>query len=522
MVSSFPGPASPVSNITHDAREGPMAPRTKRGRRSIESQGATAIEQTTLNILRIARDVEEEEEGDELGDSYEEQDHAVEGVEENSSASMPSASSNSNPTPPPSGYTPPTSGLERRQAHDLRVYDSTAQPDHLDSLISISNSTVTSFGLPPFEDMSLSFSAPDTQPEYPLPNYTLPYTLTGSSYDSSLPPPRSYAAHELTFGRRLHRASQEAGFQLASMSSPPPTRYLKVFGFCLHFETREQIRGRMGEAVRQTRDSTLNNWRYPFTNLGGAGLFYPGVNSSTPDGDQVGGELPIGNRALQHEAYKPPELTGFSMGPFSSAVEEVRDLRLDPLLRIIDPGFQGNFFDADEIEICLRGYGVIIPPNKDFVTAEVDMAMLGGVQDMTPVDFHANGLALLGDLAIQQPGPEFVLPRSNAGQWTRSEGSEPAQCSVGERRTAPLSPHSCDHITTSIGRMPSFADPKLPGDNWKITQVRKIKVTVDVERLITSLVNMTVCLGRTPGVRPEDVRRSLQESLILSDQQPDV
>ncbi|KAM6540438.1 hypothetical protein FALCPG4_002154 [Fusarium falciforme] len=83
---------------------------------------------------------------------------------------------------------------------------------------------------------------------------------------------------------------------------------------------------------------------------------------------------------------------------------------------------------------------------------------------------------------------------------------------------APLSPHSWDHVTPSIGTMPSFTDPALPRDNWERTQVRKTEVTVDVERLITSLVSMTVCLGRTPAVRPKDIRKSLQESLILADQ----
>ncbi|KAH7273256.1 hypothetical protein B0J15DRAFT_574199, partial [Fusarium solani] len=438
---------------------------------------AKHLQQTTLNILRIARhaEEEEEEEEEELGDSHVEQSHDVE-VEENFSTPTPSAGSNSRPPRLPSGCSSTTSGLERLQAHDLPVYDSTAQPAHPTPLISRSNSP----------------------PEYHLPNLTLPYTLPGSPSASSLPPPRSYAAHERTFGRRLHRASQEAGFLLASMNSPPPTSYFRVFGFCLHFETREEIRGRMGEAVRQTRDSTLNNWRYPFTNLGGAGLFYPGVNSSTRDGTQAGGELPIGNRALQHEAYRPSELTGFSMGPFSPTVEEVRDLRLSPLLRILDPEFQGDFFDADEIEICLRGYGVIIPPNKDFVTAEIDMAMLESVQDMTPADSHASGLATLGDLSVQQPVPE--------------------SCSAGVTRMALLSPHSWDHITPSIGKMPSFTDPTLPRDNWERTQVRKTRVTVDVERLITSLTKMTVCLGRTPAVRPKDIRKSLQESLVLADQ----
>lgn len=34
----------------------------------------------------------------------------------------------------------------------------------------------------------------------------------------------------------------------------------------------------------------------------------------------------------------------------------------------------------------------------------------------------------------------------------------------------------------------------------------------------TALVSTTVCLGRTPAVRPKDIRRALQESFVIEDQ----
>lgn len=375
---------------------------------------AEHIKQTTLSMLLSARDAEEED----PGDSYKEQTHPGDGVEENSSTSMSRTSSNSHPPRPSTRCTSASLGSERIGRKDLFAYDSTVQPSYAASLDPTTTSWANSLEPPHLENAGLSISAPDAQAEYDLANCV----LAGSSYASSLQPPRSYAAYENTFGRRLHRASQEAGFLLASMKHPPPSWYLKTFGFCLHLETRQEICHRMGEAVRQAQDSTLNNWRYPFTNLGGAGLFYPDIKNSMPDGSQAGGELPVGNRSLQHEAYIPSELTGFSMGPFSRAVEEVRDLRLNPQLRMLDPNFQGDFFDSDEIEICLRGHGVTIPPNKDFVTAQIDMAIFQSDQDATPVDFLANqrgGSSMPLPIQLTEPTPAWDSLKPSQGRKTK-------------------------------------------------------------------------------------------------------
>lgn len=399
---------------------------------------ARHLKQTTINMLCVARDVTgevvEEDGGEERRDfegeleenSFEKQRAFTDGKEGNSSLSSSSTSSLS------SRCTSATPELEIPQAHDFPGYCSTVQPGYPTTLHSEANHVVPSFELPFYRDETSSLPGPSVQFQHDSAHHTLPAV----SFTCSLPPPRSYSAHERTFGRRLHRASQEGGFLLASMNCPPPTWYLKVFGFCLNFETRDEIRDRMRDAVSQSRDSTLNNWRYPFTNLGGAGLFYPDVNNWTAHHEQATC-LPIGNRSLQHEEYRPSELTGFSMGPFLPAVEEVRDLRLNPLLRILDPGFQGDFFDADEIEICLRGYGVTIPPNKDFVTAKIDMARLESVQ-VPFADFNAGGPEIPDDLSIPQVCDETAgLP--------------------------PLSDEGMEEITEAVKKM----------------------VTVDVERLIT-------------------------------------
>ncbi|KAH6873905.1 hypothetical protein B0T10DRAFT_416042 [Thelonectria olida] len=443
---------------------------------------AQRIKETTEKMLRIARNAEANEHDDAP---------VAEGSFENSPSP---AASDSQPLEIPDSYDP---GPESVEVHGASENDFTERPNHSALPNSTQDPQVDSHTQGVFENPNLAFSVPGEETGCFFTNCGLPEL----SYASSLRPPRSYAAQEHTFGRRLHRASQEAGFLLSSMKSPPPFLYSRVFGFCSRFETREEICRRMGDAIRQTREATLNNWRYPFTNLGGAGLFYPQVNNSASHGDPGSGGLPIGNRSLQHEAHKPSELTGFSMGPFSQVVEDVRDLRLDAQLRILDPEFQGDFFDSDEVEISLRYHGVTIPPNKDFVTAHIDLTIFEDDQGVAPLDFHA----LFGNSSIPQPGSKFVPLHPDAGGFTALGDTE---CSMGMPSMTPLDAEFCDFTA------PPFPEPAGRGDSWKTPRGKRTKVKIDVERLITSLITATVCLGRTPAVRPKDVRESLRESIV--------
>ncbi|KAL6917171.1 hypothetical protein FSST1_008666 [Fusarium sambucinum] len=289
------------------------------------------------------------------------------------------------------------------------------------------------------------------------PEYTI-YQLPGATYDTSLPCARSYSSQEATFGRRYHRASQEAAFLLASMKHSPPTWYKKVFGFCLHFETREEITQRLGDSVRKSREETLNNWKFPFTNVGGAGLFYPNQGYGNND-------LPVGNRSLQSETYRPSEMSGFSMGPFGPSIEQVRDIRLNEQLRIIDPNYEGDFFDADEIEICLRGYGVTIPSSKDFVTAYIDMAMFERAEARETAESRADDPVTPPDMSADS-GQQFEDTSLSSDTEATS-----LHCPVGLMGMA-------------MGAIPPPPKPQ-PQSQWKTPTRRETKVMVDVERLIT-------------------------------------
>ncbi|CAH0056127.1 unnamed protein product [Clonostachys solani] len=266
------------------------------------------------------------------------------------------------------------------------------------------------------------------------------------TFTSELPLPKSFAGQERTFGRRLHRASQETGFLLATMTNPPPDWYLRVFGFCLHYETREEICRRMGDTIRKSRDTTLNNWRHPFINLGGAGLFYPEIKSAW-------------------------QSTGVSMGPFSASVEETRDLRVSAEFRMLDPGFQGDFFDTDEVEICLRNYGVTIPASKDVVTTFVDMSVFGEETSTVPAQHSAQGFYGMPDtIPVPPVGP------TQMGQASYTIGPDELN----------NPPYHGDFTGVAHGTADSCPESStFGGEHPARSKVQKVEVDIDVECLIT-------------------------------------
>ncbi|CAN8097886.1 unnamed protein product [Discula destructiva] len=267
-----------------------------------------------------------------------------------------------------------------------------------------------------------------------------------SRYLYPLPLPSTMSFTEATFGRRLQRVALESGYQLITMANPPKARYAKAFGFCLLFEPADKIRARLRRGIERTRHESLNHWASPFWALGGAGQRQPRQSDTNNDNDN---DECVGNRGTADVA-KHAFGTNFGLGPFDARTADARDTRLDPSMRIVLPGFQGEFFDPDEVEVYLQTRGVRIRPGQDFVTAEVDAAWFEDSEDTA----RWLGEDLLG------------AARANEGLLALNASRE---------------------VLLSAG---------------------KRIVTLDVGVLIRELVNRSVCLGRSPGFRPEDVNEA--------------
>jgi hypothetical protein len=191
------------------------------------------------------------------------------------------------------------------------------------------------------------------------------------NFPEILPLPNTLSHQEVTFGRYLQRATLERGCMLINAEQPPPVRLLQVFGFCMRFETKEAIRERMNASVRKTANDPLFNWRHPFTHLGGAGTYYPLDEKMSPRMPQFDG--------------------GMSTGPWTPEVYEAREKAMLDAFRISLPGFDGQIFDANDVEGYLRGRGINIPPHTEFVTVNLDLVDVGETSSSPSTEVNDSG-----------------------------------------------------------------------------------------------------------------------------------
>ncbi|KAH6887543.1 hypothetical protein B0T10DRAFT_72213 [Thelonectria olida] len=398
-------------------------------------------------------------------------------------------------------------------------------PQHFNPL---THTLVSSITNPSFKDAS--FPVLDAKADVAL--FATSYT---HSPFNTLPVPESYAFHERSFGRRFQRATVEAGLALALMENPPPDRYMAVFSFCLQFESRQQIIRRLSVVLDRTRNESLNNWKYPFSNLGGAGTWMsqPDSTGKLFNRDITNGDLHIGNHGLpQHD--KPHNMTGLSTGPFSEDVELARDIRVDHRMRMLYPGFEGDFFDADEVDAYLHQRGIVIPEGKDYVEAEIDIDVFERPPDLPPRDFGPKRQEFFRKTPAPRNGPDLSSLYSTSFETTTNTWDTTTTTTVEASilMNDPLAPQGLDPQLESFGAdldaanesqfnqgLPSFEDmSEIPWRIWEPPSVpvdKKTKVTIDVNRLVTELVNAAVCLGRSPGIRPNDVHRAVKLSIAL-------
>jgi hypothetical protein len=174
---------------------------------------------------------------------------------------------------------------------------------------------------------------------------------------SQLPLPRSHAYGETSFGRRLLRESLEGAMRLLSIPNLPMSVWTRVFSFSGEYQDKDAIRARISKMLERPAKSSLENWTAPWTNVGGAGTFFP-----LPEGDV-------------EQDFMPKIRPGYSIGPHTSRVAEVEEL-LDENCFCKKPGMEGEFFDSNDVEQYLRSRGLEIPEDADTVTAQIDLSII--------------------------------------------------------------------------------------------------------------------------------------------------
>ncbi|KAF5487213.1 hypothetical protein CGCS363_v013863 [Colletotrichum siamense] len=352
-----------------------------------------------------------------------------------------------------------------------------------------------------------------------------PLSFSESPY-SLLSAPSSYAYQERTFGRRLQRSTLERAYILMRMPNPPPNRIASVFGFCMLFETREKIVERLANRLSVNQRETLFNWRFPFLHLGGGGTFFDEMRnemdaSDLPRHDKSlrTTQTQVGNQgSLEPERQKIDSMYG--IGPWNAQTEEIRDARVDHKLRMSVPGFDGDFYDADEVEWSLRQRGVVIPPAADFVTA-----------DINPADFTDEAIAERSFNPLVDNYIATTMAESNFNMAAPFGDNTPSQSTGQPVNLEATGTPTLEFMGTTAQGVPSTVsmenpmslDPTLGGDLFGLgastpSQVptpasTRRTVTINVGMLVHELGSRSVCLGRSPGIRPKDVNAAFWSSL---------
>ncbi|KAL2759333.1 hypothetical protein ACRALDRAFT_1079500 [Sodiomyces alcalophilus JCM 7366] len=439
-------------------------------------------------------------------------------------------------SPPP--VSQPAAAIEPSSAPSS-AHESAAQPSVRDASFPFGTSSARDS-----INLTTTTTTHDTNPQAAV----LPF-FTGADPYATLQPPASFSHFERTFGRRLQRFALEKALWLLSLPDPPPNFYAAVFGFCLLFESQERILERIANCLSVNQRENLCNWRFPFLHLGGAGTFFPELNNldtvdlavsmreagagiidteagigvpnnnhnngfddgvvSTAKSDCGPDGLPLGNRGTtdRYRSHLGRDAM-FGQGPWDSLVEETRDMRVDHKMRITTPGFEGNFYDCDEVEWYLRTRGVIISPGADKVTAEVSVDAFAPAH----TDAQAGGNTTL-DAVIDTSIDEWLDMKDGMTGDVSSRDAVPTW--TGSGLATPGSVFSSGAVDSgafhemALGSMAadSLGRPITPGPERRV-------VTIDVDVLVQELAVRSVCLGRTPGIRPKDVNAAFWSAVV--------
>lgn len=281
---------------------------------------------------------------------------------------------------------------------------------------------------------------------------------------SQPPLPTTHSYTEYSFARRLQRRSAERAYAL--MISPLPAaqkRWREKFAFSLMYETAEQIKARVEDVIKKTSSDSLSKWCAPYVHVGGAGTFYP-----PPDSEMNSGLM-------------PKFRTGFSMGPFSSRITEAGEYIQDDMQCSLD-GFDGEFFDSNDVEGYLHGRGVDIPPTADFVTVELDLSELSSPRSSrssrssapaeSPQTPEVIDDGFTYDLGFSKPeGESFPFP--SVSGWKDDAAAK--------------TPSNLDPLFSTILQQPSELPVVHANDNATNKKLVTMDINVFIERKLSSL-----------------------------------
>lgn len=377
---------------------------------------------------------------------------------------------------------------------------------------------------------------------------------------NTLSSPASYAPQEPQFSRRLQRTALQRAAKLITMKDPPPERLTRVFGFSRLFETYEQIRERLMAVLDRSEREDLSYRNYPLQTVGGAGTHFPEMHAGRSDMNSSARVSP-GSRP-----GRPTHRAPYSMGPFEQHTEMIRKSLTSLADSMLFPGFDGIFWDPDEVDFYLKSNGVHIPARADYHIVEIaDDAFAGPPSSLAPqTDTMAPSTVpssnSSSDAGVGVPQIPSAMPTPLTSATSRSlssiEGSNdtPAASANGplDMWQSHMPPADTEQFSNAYTHVPptnmpefnhatpvAYSDPSALGlptgherqpmlnmpvphfdgvpvpNYFQPPGPRRQRWNINVEKFIDELISRTMCLGRTPGFRPRDVDVAFWASVVI-------
>ncbi|KAK5114008.1 hypothetical protein LTR62_003131 [Meristemomyces frigidus] len=342
---------------------------------------------------------------------------------------------------------------------------------------------------------------------------------------------KTYSFQETSFGRRLHRASMEAGYYASLDPSRSDRDVEKMFRLSCVGRDRAKLMLAMKDILARGANQSLDFTEAPLIHVGGAGTHYP-----RRDQDGV----------LQTRK------TSYDLGPIGpqtlALLETAARNNLSTDMTVQVAGYEGEWFDPYDVEGYLEEKGIHIDSTSSFVEVRIDVhaselsTSSGSGPSTPPFDSAATALGLeKGEMmkpsaleprletdghkfsttefpdvgysdAITGDWMTFLEPSQQDMNWLDFEGSStqtPIELlqSHNMATTTNQSLHTANDLSAlDFDAPPHIPPPTPPRSN---TSAKEKSVMIDVAKLLKSLIKSGACLGRTPGYRRDDVDRAL-------------
>ncbi|UPX13083.1 uncharacterized protein EKO05_0003611 [Ascochyta rabiei] len=354
----------------------------------------------------------------------------------------------------------------------------------------------------------------------PAPRQSLKVTtsrpLTTTLSTKTLSPAFTYSYDEVTFARRLTRATLEAGFLLLSTNIVDPAVLNYKFKLSLPFLTLEEIRDRFRIVLSRGVNEDLDWYATPFLHLGGAGTHYQRR-------DAYGKAIPLRNTWTVRQ-----------IGPLEKRmirVESVAGGQIQDFEGIDLDRFEGEWFDPHDVQGYLEErWHCRIDPKSSFAECLIESEDVFSDHETGSPSLSRGSTASSQELPISPS----ISHAFNAFQLRYGLDTLYNNASAPNFLAAPTKQSFLDlsfDQTLGLDLAPSFDMGFAANSGFGtlglsmmceteqlpvLRQKPKKAVLVDISKLIEKLIKEAVCIGRAPGFRRKDVDVAFREALIAA------